>query len=129
MTTQNGKRNTRGYIQCAEFNYSTACYVAGYTAKKIKDLDTFSLCSKRPGIGRDWLEKYKSEVLRNGSVIVEGKELPCPQKYLEWQEDYLFPVKEKRRESVPEDGRLTDRQLIAKAANYQSINRNKAEKL
>ena len=45
-----------GMITIAEFNMSTACYVAGYVMKEAGDEDTFRVGSNRPGIGHDWFD-------------------------------------------------------------------------
>lgn len=89
-----------GTVVCAPVTMATCCYVAGYVAKKIGDTDTFSKMSRNPGIGKRWIEKYWQEVANNGTVVIEGRELPVPQRYLAWMQDELFHVKQQRKKKV-----------------------------
>jgi len=89
-----------GAVVCAPVSMATCCYVAGYVAKKIGDVETFSKMSRNPGIGKKWIEKYYPDVQKTGTVIVEGKELPVPQRYMAWMEEELFHVKHERKKKV-----------------------------
>lgn len=92
----------KGSVVCAPFSMATACYVAGYVTKKIGDPDSFSVMSTRPGIGKEWLNRYWDDVSRLGTVVIEGKEYPVPQRYLAWMEDELAHVKIERADKVKE---------------------------
>ncbi|AXH73325.1 MAG: replication initiator protein [Microviridae sp.] len=94
-----------GNVLCAEFTMETACYVAGYVGKKIGDSESFSLMSRKPGIGKVWLEKYWDDISRTGIVVIEGKEYPVPVRYLQWMEKELEHVKLQRAEKVKEKER------------------------
>ena len=59
-------------------------YVAGYTAKKIDDKDTFSIMSRQPPIGWRWAYNNQEQLRRLGHVTVEGRKLPIPKVYFEW---------------------------------------------
>lgn len=90
-----------GQVACADFTMSAACYVAGYVNKKAGDTDTFNLMSTKPPLGLEWLKKYYSDLVKTGSVVVEGRELPIPREYFRWSEeklpgDPLYPVKIER---------------------------------
>lgn len=81
-------------------NPGSASYVAGYALKKVSkwereqkygvmDPETgefrvrkpeFAMMSLKPPIGSYWFARYKSE-LRNGFVVVNGKETPIPRLY------------------------------------------------
>jgi len=90
-----------GHVGIAPFSMSAACYVAGYVYKKVGDTDTFTLMSRRPGIGREWLRKFGDDLRRTGSVTIEGKEYPIPARYFDWDEDdSLALVKQSRRALV-----------------------------
>lgn len=87
---------SHGHVAVAELSMATCCYVAGYVNKKIGDEDTFALRSTRPGLGKGWLEKYSDEIRRNGFVVIEGKKIPIPKRYLAWKEEELIEVKKDR---------------------------------
>lgn len=90
-----------GHSTTAAVSYQSAAYVARYTMKKISgelaaehylrrhpisgQLHTvrpeFSVMSRRPGIGADWLARYKSDVFPSGFIVAEGKKMPPPRFY------------------------------------------------
>lgn len=86
-----------GFVSCGSLTMASSCYVAGYANKKLGDPDTFNLMSRRPGIGHDWLTRYADDIRRIGSVVIEGKELPVPKRFLDWAPDELESVVAARR--------------------------------
>lgn len=92
----------KGHVVISEFTMATACYVAGYVAKKIgsQNDDQFQLMSRKPGIGFPWLAKNYKDLLKTETVVIEGKEFPIPPQYFRWAEenlgDCLKNVKAKR---------------------------------
>lgn len=90
-----------GHAEIGDLNFDTAAYTARYVMKKIGGemaeehyarLDEesgeviqmnpeFALMSRRPGIGRDWYEKFKGETYRDDSVIMNGMEVRPPKYY------------------------------------------------
>lgn len=94
-----------GHCMIGSFNYATAAYTARYVMKKqfgTKNLDhenysrvdlvtgqiyqvlpEFSLMSRKPGIGSQWYEKYKSDAFPSDFLIHEGKKHPVPRYYYE----------------------------------------------
>lgn len=113
-----------GLVSIAEVNMSTCCYVAGYVFKKIGDTDTFSLQSRRPGIGHDWLDRFAGDLVRTGTVTIEGREYPIPRRYMAWEDWKFHNTKLERAERmqsrVPSDlaGEVEQtRSRKAKAAN------------
>ena len=74
----------QGTCTVSEFTFATALYVAGYTAKKIHDQDTFSLSSNRPPLGREWVKQHYDNIQRNKNVVINGQELPIPKTYMNW---------------------------------------------
>lgn len=120
----------KGVISIAPVTMSSICYVCGYVYKKIADKDTFSLMSRRPGIGHNWLDKYKSDLLRTGSVTIEGREYPIPKRYLDWEKEYLDPAIIQRKEyAVANAHKATDRALDNKALARQSQLNQKKERI
>lgn len=87
----------KGHVTIAPVSMSSICYVCGYVLKKMSDDDTFNLMSRRPGIGHDWLDKFKSDISRTGTVSIEGREYAIPPRYLMWDEEYFFEVKKARK--------------------------------
>lgn len=59
--------------------------------------EEFADMSRRPGIGRDWIDAYRGEVYNADSVIINGKEV-LPPKYYDstLPEEKLQEIKDKR---------------------------------
>ena len=96
-----------GLISVAPVTMASCCYVAGYVHKKVGDDETFTLMSRQPGIGKDWLAKYGDDLRRTGTVTIEGKELPVPMRYLAWEEEMFSDLKRERakrfRDMTPDE--------------------------
>lgn len=83
----------------------------------------FAVMSRRPGIGREWYEKYRQEIYRDDSVLRNGKPVKPPRYYDRLEElrnpNRMKEVKRKRLENVNEDEergvRWEARQTCAKA--------------
>ena len=80
-----------GFVDVGQLTFESAAYVARYILKKVTgpaaddhymlyDLDgcitfvmpEFTLMSRRPGIGRDWYERYKDDLFPSDEVPVPG---------------------------------------------------------
>lgn len=91
-----------GFASIGEVTFASAAYVASYIMKKVtgkqaelfyKDIDEegvvrqklpeFADMSRRPGIGKTWFEKFRSEVFPDDFVIVDGRKFPVPKYYLD----------------------------------------------
>lgn len=92
---------SHGYVTVGEVTFESAGYCARYITKKILGdkqaesywrVDTksgvihqvapeFALMSRRPGIGKEWIDKFGGEVYRHDSVIVNGREVLPPDYY------------------------------------------------
>lgn len=134
-----------GLHEIGSVTFDSAAYVARYVVKKatgdqaeakyqVIDEDTgevvkiqpeFAVMSRRPAVGRQWLEKFGDEVLTHDSVVINGREVKPPKYY-----DYRFEcegveglelVKARRRakarkyehDNVPE--RLAAKEAVATA--------------
>lgn len=84
-----------------DVTFESAAYVARYVVKKYSGYDSaehylrvdertgevvsvepeFALMSRRPGIGRDWYDKFNAEVFPRDEVIVNGKAVRPPKYY------------------------------------------------
>ena len=91
-----------GYVLAGSVTFESACYVAGYVTKKVTgpeapgwyqaiDRDTgelvpiepeFLVASRRPAVGRGWIEAYgHSDAWRHDSVVVRGSNSKVPRYY------------------------------------------------
>jgi hypothetical protein len=85
----------KGHSIIGDVTFESAGYVARYSLKKVtgekaKDhygsrLPEYSTMSRRPGIGKNWFEKYKCEVYPLDRVNVNGVDSKPPRYY-----DYLL---------------------------------------
>lgn len=85
-----------GFASAGAVTIQSCMYVAGYTTKKLGQSDTFNLMSRRPGIGHTWIEKYREQIARTGTVVIEGKEFSIPRRYIDWYEEDFEEVKRER---------------------------------
>ena len=141
----------KGKCVIGEVNFETAAYVARYVMKKVTNKETvvdgkgvvhesqevhyegkspeYTTCSRRPGIGRGWYDRYKDETYSGDSVIVRGVEVKPPKyyDYLLEKEDPLLMKKVKfRREKKAlthaadnDSFRLRDREIITESRVHQ----------
>jgi hypothetical protein len=90
-----------GMCIIGDLSWTSAAYVARYTTKKVNgklaesyyrqaDINTgeilpilpeFATMSRRPAIGRRWLEKYSKEVWTNDFITFNGKRFRSPRAY------------------------------------------------
>ncbi|AXH73928.1 MAG: replication initiator protein [Microviridae sp.] len=70
-----------GFSSYGELSHRSAAYVARYSLKKSPGSDCFVHMSLKPGIGRGWLDKFKSDVYPHDRVIVNGKARKPPKYY------------------------------------------------
>ena len=90
-----------GYSSIGEVNFESAAYVARYIMKKqtgkeslkhyqYSDLETgeiiqmtpeFNKMSLKPAIGKNWYEKYKSDVYPHDYVVLRGQKIKPPKYY------------------------------------------------
>jgi len=80
-----------GFCTVGSVTFDSACYVANYATKKVlgPSADShysgrtpeFLLMSRRPGIGRSWIDKFASDVYPSDEVIVHGRPARPPRYY------------------------------------------------
>lgn len=139
-----------GYVTVGSVTFESAGYVARYVTKKITgdmaekhywrvDEKTgkahevapeFALMSRRPGIGRDWIDKYGLEVYRHDSVIVNGREVLPPKYYdntlPEAKQEEIKAKRKYRAERTPLEERQEARTRVreeVKEAQTRSLKR------
>ncbi len=103
-----------------ELTFQSAAYVARYCMKKITgeaaadhytttNLATgevhqvkpeYTTMSRRPGIGKSWLDKYQGDVFPSDEVIVNAKKTRPPRYY-----DYLYELSEPTGLALVKEGR------------------------
>lgn len=118
----------KGIVTSGEFTLGAAMYVAGYVGKKIGDKDTFSIMSRNPPLGMDWVREHSDNLRRLESVVLNGQEFPIPSTYLRWLDgiDDFGHIKENRRQNAIT---YNDRQLDNKRINKLATNNLKREKI
>jgi len=90
-----------GIATVGDFHYKNAAYVARYIMKKHRGKDAhlhyqkvdpetgeivqlhpeYCNMSRRGGIGKDWFDKYHSDVFPDDFCLVDGKKMPTPRYY------------------------------------------------
>ncbi len=140
-----------GYSSIGDVTFESASYVARYVMKKITgddadwhysytELETgeihqlepeYAQMSRRPGIGKGWLEKYHSDVYPHDFVEIRGKLAPPPKYYdkiiqtmtnkYEWDE--ILDKRQKRAKLNPAD--KTRERLLVK----EKVQKAKLQKL
>lgn len=98
-----------GFSTVGDVTFESAAYVARYVMKKVTGdraeshymrlneetgelapvVPEFVTMSRRPGIGRDWFEKYSSDVFPSDEVVVRGKLCKPPRYY-----DGLYEIRD-----------------------------------
>jgi len=62
----------------ASNHYETLCPETGQVLTKVPE---FTTMSRRPGIGKEWYEKFKTDVFDHDFVVLKGKKLRPPRYY------------------------------------------------
>lgn len=112
-----------GFSTIGEVTFQSAAYVARYIMKKWKGDDAedhytrwcpltgegttvvpeYCTMSRMPGIGKNWFEKFKSDVYPHDYVVINNHKVKPPRYYDSLLSDEeLAEVKEKRKEATPE---------------------------
>ncbi len=103
---------TKGHSEIGTATFESAGYIARYTMNETEQMGgrkpEYLTMSKRPGIGKTWLEKYMSDVYPMDEVITQsGNKLPPPRYYdLQLQKtdaELLRKIKIKRMNNLTEE--------------------------
>lgn len=80
-----------GFSTIGEVNFDSCAYVARYIVKKITGdladkhyngkISEYTTMSRNPGIGKDWIKKYASDVYPHDFIVVEGDHKCKPPRY------------------------------------------------
>lgn len=82
-----------GHVAIGDVTFQSASYVARYVMKKklgkSKEFyedngiePEFSRCSRRPGIGLPWIERFSGDVYYHGFMVINGKRVAPPKYYM-----------------------------------------------
>jgi len=126
---------THGLCEFTGLTYAAARYAASYVRKKVRLRDDpdhytrvnpltgelvelhreYARMSRRPAIGKRWIERFWSDVYPRDFVVMDGKEMKPPRYYDKWMESHhpriIMEVKEQRYVDMVEIG---DEKLIMK---------------
>lgn len=92
---------TQGYSSIGTLTFESAAYIARYIMKKITGVNQqkhyekldektgeikrkepeYNNMSRRPGIGQNWLRKYKTDIYPQGTLIINGHKARPPRYY------------------------------------------------
>ncbi len=137
-----------GHVIIGEVTPQSASYVARYTLGKhygplsthtygervdqvTGELDyylqpPYATMSRRPGIGKGWIDKYKDEVFPSDEVIVDGRQARTPSYYdFQLPDEELAEVKKQRRiKSLPHRSNNTpDRLAVRETVKLSQISK------
>lgn len=89
-----------GNVLIGSVDPESCFYTAGYQLKSMDHPDAFNLVSRRPFLGKGWLDRFHDDCARNGFVTIDGNKLPVPAAYLSRPERLLDfdSLKDRRRE-------------------------------
>lgn len=115
-----------GFSTVGEVTFDSAGYVARYTLKKVGASRTsmpgrmkeYLTMSRRPGIGRGWIDRFAKDVYPSDELVVNGH-VTKPPRYYDDQAKRLDPVafkevKFQRRVGGANDPDGTGRRLVAR---------------
>ena len=133
-----------GNCNFGSVTYDSCMYVAKYTTKKINgDLseehysrfnsETGEIwqvkkeearMSRKPAIGKRWIEKYYKDTIRDDYIVINNKKVTIPQYYLKWveknyPEEYLRIKENRENNTKPIDRIELNREY------YVKLNRHK----
>lgn len=89
----------KGHCVIGDVTFESAAYVARYITKKLTGelkakygdrLPEYADMSRRPGVGRDWYEKFKGDCFPSDFVVMRGVQMKPP-RYFEKLFDEEFP--------------------------------------
>jgi len=147
------KQWQKGNCVIGAVTFESAAYVARYCLKKVtgpgadeyykrtdekgdyEQTREFAHMSLKPGIGKTWLDQYKTDIYPNDYVVVKGQKMKPPKyydkKYKEIEPenaDWLEYERTKKAESQlwnNEEKRLLVRETVAKAKVKTTLKRDK----
>lgn len=135
-----------GQSEIGSVTFESAAYVARYVVKKVRGSDEvvakayqycdprsgeigirereYATMSRRPGIGREWYEKYKSEVYPEDEVVVRGRLMKPPRYYdgLYELEGEWGPIRGARKRARREEDETPERLEVRREVAQAKVN-------
>ena len=139
----------KGLTEIGSLTFESAAYIARYVTKKVngKRADShytrvdpatgelrrieqeYATMSRRPGIGKDWYDRYKADVYPADEVVQRGKAMRPPRYYdkqLEQSDPHLYETMRKVRRTNRDKSNQTEDRLrvrevctLARASLFQ----------
>lgn len=131
--------HNNGFALIGNVTFESAAYVARYCTKKINGSKAdeyyagrtpeYMTCSKKPAIGKQWLDKFLLDVFPSDEIIMRGKKMRVNryyEKYLEKSNpDMLYTVKSNREDKdYLDDAARRIREYEVQQLRQQTISRN-----
>lgn len=128
-----------GICFIGEVSFESAAYVARYIMKKVTGplaekyygglRPEYTTMSRNPGIGADWLKKYKTDVFPDGEVVLKGKKMRPPRYYesqyeLTNPEEFVRLKRLRKVEAALKADDNTDERLVVKEEIKNAAIRN-----
>ena len=130
----------KGFCIIGAVTFESAAYVARYVVKKIngpraeehykKRVPEYTTMSRRPGIGKEWYNKFKSDVYPDDFVVVREQRMMPPRYYdkqLEGESEELY--KKLKVERSMDDPRRNANNTYKRLAVREEVQRRKLEQL
>ena len=141
---------TKGNSEIGSVTFRSAAYVARYIMKKVNgkraeekyqiiDVETgeyfgqrkpeYTAMSGKPGIGKSWYQKFKSDIFPSDECVIDGRKHPAPKYYrrlLEKEDPALYKTLRKIRIGKSKDNPNNTPERLATREVCQT---KKAEKL
>jgi hypothetical protein len=141
-----------GFATIGEVTFESAAYTARYVMKKVNgkqaeidgtywryDSETgeafkvepeFCYMSRRPGIGREWFEKFKDDVYPNDFVVVRGKKARPPKYYDKLlEQDDRYALDEVKMDRIEKAYNWVDEQTDERLAAREKCTLSKISRL
>jgi hypothetical protein len=139
-----------GYSSIGDVTFESAAYVARYIMKKVTgdmaedhytwvDPETgevhklkpeYTTMSRRPGIGKDWLDKYKEDVFPGDFVVMNGKKMKPPKFYdRQYELDSPDDFKKIKRQRISSSKKHVDNNTPDRLRVRERVQLSRLEKL
>jgi len=123
---------TFGHSEIGEASFESAGYIARYQLKEHTPIDgvhpPYLTMSRRPGIGKRWIEQFQDDVYPDDRVVVQGGTAYKPPRYYDQQIERNNPrlfesIQARRQDKLTEEQksglRNTARELILRSKSKQ----------